>query len=501
MDDGALLASALEGDGTAWAALYDHYSPGLFDHAWAIARDEGLAAVAVHDAFAAAAVAGRRLPPAAPVGPWLYALVRVEAVRSTRAITEHRVAVGHRRRVAGRPTVDEERDVAWEALLALSPPDRALLDLHLRQRLDADGIGPLATAAGLRSRRAFRLLTRLRTRAVALVERALADNMGTVRHPAALALVAATPPRPVPPTLRARVLDTAARGNASARLPHLRRDGFPADTGYTAPKTGLLVGTAALVLVASVGAAAAADRASTGATPTTTTSARPTTTTTVPPTTVAPTTTTTAPTTTAPPTPGILVIGSRLVDLGPAGTSGVIDLRNEGDQPLTWTATVAVPSLVVNPASGTIPPGASAQVGLALDRASAPEGSFRHLVAIAAAEAGGGGVTVVADVEHPPAISGLGASPATLADGRCGPGRATVSAAVSDESALGAVTVSWSQAGGESGSTAMAGQGGGFTGQVGPVRGTGVLTWTVTATDSRGNTSTSPAQTIPVSGC
>ena len=134
--------------------------------------------------------------------------------------------------------------------------------------------------------------------------------------------------------------------------------------------------------------------------------------------------------------------------LGAGESQGTIQVRNSGGLPLSFTATTAEGPLVVSPTTGTLDPGASAAITVTLDRAAAPEGSFRRVVAFAAAEAGGLGVTVTAEVEHPPVVTDLAADPAALTTGGCGSQRSTVTAVVSDESALQSVSVVWGQTGG-----------------------------------------------------
>ena len=310
-----------------------------------------------------------------------------------------------------------------------------------------------------------------------------------------IAGLVAAPARPLPPVLRGRVLD-AVRGR-----PVGDRRLFPR-SGYQPRRAGAAAVAVAAVLVVALVAVVVRrdDPATPAAEPVTSSSSTASTTTTAPATTtttVAVETTTTPP----PPAPGSITTGTPVVSLGASDSQGTIDVRNSGGQPLSFTATTAAGPLVLAPDSGTIEPGAAVSITVTLDRAAAPEGSFRRVVAFAAAEAGGLGVTVTAEVEHPPVVTDLAADPAALKTGDCGSNRATVSAIVSDESELLAVSLVWGQTGSVPSQTVEMSRGAGasYIGIVGPVPDPGELRWSVIARDVRGNSTVTPVQAIPVS--
>lgn len=169
MDDADLVGRARAGERDAWAAIYDRYADRLHDHCWAILRDEHEAADALHDAFIKAAGALDQLRDPTRLRPWLYAIARNEAFRR------------HRRRSRAVPTDFDEaspamtavtdddegagaaahdlQQLVWDAAGGLSPDDKSLLDLHLRQGLDGQD---LAEALGITANNAYVKLHRLR---------------------------------------------------------------------------------------------------------------------------------------------------------------------------------------------------------------------------------------------------------------------------------------------------------------------------------------------------
>jgi RNA polymerase sigma factor (sigma-70 family) len=219
------------------------------------------------------------------------------------------------------------------------------------------------------------------------------------------------------------------------------------------------------------------------------------------PTTTAPSTSTSTSTsgttsTTTPAAPPSLAVSPARADLGAAGTSVTVTVRNGGDERLTWTADPSAPWLRVSPASGSLDGGERARLTLSATRDGLPEGE-----ADARVELAWGGparsVAVVLRVERPPDISGLTASPPQISVAPCPQATTTLAGAVvADESAVSSVTLRW---GGQS--VPMTQRSGRWFARLGPVSGPGTVPWQVVATDARGNTATASGTPVRVLPC
>lgn len=141
LDVEALVASAADGDETAWSALVDAYS-GLV---WAVARGVGLgradAADVSQTTWLRLAEHVRSIREPASVGAWLATTARREALRTAqaagRSVLRDPLDPSGGVADADAPTVDagllaEERQAAlWRALRRLPMPCRSLLRLLL----------------------------------------------------------------------------------------------------------------------------------------------------------------------------------------------------------------------------------------------------------------------------------------------------------------------------------------------------------------------------------
>lgn len=209
------------------------------------------------------------------------------------------------------------------------------------------------------------------------------------------------------------------------------------------------------------------------------------------------------PTTTAPPPPapaaGQLTGSATSVGLGGAST-GPFTLSNPGGQPVRWNASGAEP-FVVSPAAGSLAPGSSMPITISIDRSNLAEGSGPSAT-VTFSGVGGQAVllAVSASVDRPPTISNINASDVSCVRYVLGSGTQTlweffISAAIADESG-GTATFTISGPGGRSGS-GSAPFGPSWSGSAnnfpnGDMLGTspsGTWNWTVIATDSRGNSS------------
>jgi RNA polymerase sigma factor (sigma-70 family) len=169
--DTDLVAGVLAGDRDAFAAVYDRYADRLHDFCWSVLRDQDEAADAVQDTFVLVAQRLAQLNDPERLRPWLYAVARSVALRRVRA--RRRVVldeVGDMADTDPGPhrAAEQEalRELVWTAAGGLSERDRALLDLHLRQGLEGQELGQ---AMGVSANHAYVLLTRLRDQ----VERSL----------------------------------------------------------------------------------------------------------------------------------------------------------------------------------------------------------------------------------------------------------------------------------------------------------------------------------------
>lgn len=220
------------------------------------------------------------------------------------------------------------------------------------------------------------------------------------------------------------------------------------------------------------------------------------------PTTAAPSTSTststsvTTSTTTPPPAaPPSLAVSPARVDLGSAGTSATLTVRNGGDEPLSWAAAPSTPWLRVRPSSGRLDGGEQARLSLSATRDGLPEGDANARVELTWGGAARS-VAVALRVEHPPEISDLGASPPQIAVAPCAPATTLVGATVTDESGLSSVTLRW---GGQS--VPMTQRSGRWFARLGPVASPGTVSWQVVATDSRGNTASASGPPVRALAC
>ncbi len=172
--DRDLVERAAAGDAAAFSELYERHFENLYDFAARTVRDRDLAADALQGAFIKA---WKRLPSGDAVEhpqPWLYALVRAEAMGAARdetgtspagsgpgeadpglfAATDTASDTG-----AAEPPPDAAlAALAWQAASALDADDYLLLDLSLRRGLDGRAI---ARALELEESDVYARLTRL----------------------------------------------------------------------------------------------------------------------------------------------------------------------------------------------------------------------------------------------------------------------------------------------------------------------------------------------------
>ncbi|HYM16681.1 MAG TPA: sigma-70 family RNA polymerase sigma factor [Dehalococcoidia bacterium] len=182
MDDSLLVGQAVAGDLESFGQLYDQFLPRVYDFAWRTLGDEAEAADVTRDVFLQAA---RRLShgtAGASFRQWLFAiafklvLARADRLGSNAPATGPRYeeafgsfAVPDPARVADPALIGDDHELAalvWEAASSLTPRDRAILDLHLRQGLDSV---ELAAILGINKRDAANLVARMKAAAADVI--------------------------------------------------------------------------------------------------------------------------------------------------------------------------------------------------------------------------------------------------------------------------------------------------------------------------------------------
>src|SRR6478735_11069990 len=84
VEDVELVAAMRAGDPQALGLLYDRYADRLFSYAVTLVRDRDTASDVLHDAFLVAHERVGQLRDPSRLRPWMYAIVRSEALRVLR---------------------------------------------------------------------------------------------------------------------------------------------------------------------------------------------------------------------------------------------------------------------------------------------------------------------------------------------------------------------------------------------------------------------------------
>ena len=232
---------------------------------------------------------------------------------------------------------------------------------------------------------------------------------------------------------------------------------------------------------------------------TSTTAPEPATTSTSPP------ATTTAPTpeTTVAPTGPLLRLPATALAFGATSTAEALEIANDGDAPLSWTADASPDVFSVTPATGWVAPGATVRATVRLNRPAAAEGRVEGVVRVDS-DGGRRDVRLTGSVIHAPVVAGVTVDNPRLARPPCSvdPTVAAVSATVTDETGVDSVVLRWRDATGAAGSRELvAGRDGTYTGRLGPFTATGTVTWWIQATDPLGAIGRSPDRTATVAAC
>ena len=115
-----------DGDQRAFAEIYDEFSGPMYSTALHLLGSRELAAEAVQQAFLQAWRASGRFRPDAPLGPWLYAIVRRTAIDAWRRDRRHLDNV----------PLDETADTADPLVVSLLTPD-AWETFEVRRAVDS----------------------------------------------------------------------------------------------------------------------------------------------------------------------------------------------------------------------------------------------------------------------------------------------------------------------------------------------------------------------------
>ncbi|MFA1542425.1 RNA polymerase sigma factor [Actinomadura monticuli] len=142
MNDHLLVEALRERDHGAMAAVYDAHAHRLYAYCWFQLRCRDTAQVALRDTFIVAEAHIDELRDPDRFRAWLYAIARLECAR--RMPPKDRVPDV---RVASHDQEDvDQRVTAWQAVLAMRPASRELLELAVRHRLP---LPDLAAVLGL----------------------------------------------------------------------------------------------------------------------------------------------------------------------------------------------------------------------------------------------------------------------------------------------------------------------------------------------------------------
>jgi hypothetical protein len=203
-----------------------------------------------------------------------------------------------------------------------------------------------------------------------------------------------------------------------------------------------------------------------------------------------------------PPPPARLEVAASVVDLGRDRTQGAVTIGNSGGQQLDW-ATSSDNGLVSATPGGSMGPATTADVIISVSRAGLIEGEYAATVAVLGA---GQAVPITVRwwVERSPVVQ-LGVEPAGLADAATCPSdhkdlTAVVRAAVIDESVVSSAVMTWTGPGATGNAALSAAEPGTWEAPLGPLKGAGTWTVTVTAVDGRGN-SGQGSTTLVVTAC
>jgi RNA polymerase sigma factor (sigma-70 family) len=234
MEDGLLASRAAAGDLESFGQLYDQYLQCVYDFAWRTLGDAGDAAEASRQIMLRAARRIREGTGGATFRSWLFALAFQHVVPlaearggSSAPAPLHEEAYGSFEvpdpsRLTDPALVGGDHELAalvWEAATSLSARDRAVLDLHVRQRLDSAELAPIL---GVSKNDAANLITRMKMTADGVMASYVMARRGGAACPQLEEVLA---PYAIPPftdaarrAVDAHVKDCVVCGQGRARL-------------------------------------------------------------------------------------------------------------------------------------------------------------------------------------------------------------------------------------------------------------------------------------------
>lgn len=190
MDDALLVRRAIGGDLDSFGQLYDAYFQRVYDFCWRVLRDPEQAAQATADVFTRALHDLPALAKAASVRSALFSSAHAAVLnRAPQApIAAHEEAFGafevpDAARLADPSVAEGDAELpslVWDAVSALNPRDYAVLDLHVRQQLDARELAP---ALGVGRSQASSLINRMKQAAGDIISSYVLARRGSDRCP------------------------------------------------------------------------------------------------------------------------------------------------------------------------------------------------------------------------------------------------------------------------------------------------------------------------------
>jgi RNA polymerase sigma factor (sigma-70 family) len=165
MRDSDVVAAVVAGDPDGLARAYDKYAAPLYTYCKSLLREPADAADAVQDTFLIAATRLAGLRDRDRLRPWLYAVARNECLRrirsraATTALEEAQDVTDENADVGSDAERAELRALMRAAVRGLNPADQEVVELQLRQGLDA---AEIADVLGVSRNHAHALISRAR---------------------------------------------------------------------------------------------------------------------------------------------------------------------------------------------------------------------------------------------------------------------------------------------------------------------------------------------------
>ena len=206
-----------------------------------------------------------------------------------------------------------------------------------------------------------------------------------------------------------------------------------------------------------------------------------------------------------------LSFNASAVEFGASQSERVLTLQTNADSTMTWTITADQPWLTITPSGGSIDPGQTIAVSLAVNRGSLPEGLHTASLVLASSDEQselpvevvipGTGPSISDERLNAPQDPETGAPHVYQAG--CEPQVTAfrVSALIEDPSGVAGVVLVYTVGGDEPLEAPMEETGGRWEGAVPPLTRTGNIVYYIQATDEAGNTTSSTPVNVELRGC